>query len=473
MATVDKVIKKKKEIELTVDDDTEATVSKTMPSGERAVFKATVSQKEVEVTEDLQTDDAINFDDFDTSEADLLPFQESPYQAIEKAPLGTMFDDINYAIEQGCHDRFFAWVVRLPDPISNNFRVSNTMAQQDLGQFQFTSRDMFNFVNAVQKINNNSGGVFSIAIYTDQQKPLTFFKRFRGRFESEIIQREITVGLANYSVPNPDIAIDGNNANTSMNQGNDLKAILEQQQKSFEHLLEKALGNKQPSALEQAMERKLIDDMVNPKTMDQTAMMQPILTAMAGMFAMPQMVQGFAGQMFPQPTPPAEKTLIDHVEQALQIPAVQNALIRIGDIGEAMTVKRLGLQSAENPDDDDLDEIENPTEKTDMQLLMEMIITELESDRPLDDTNSVIINLQETYPDQYDELQTTCQTLHFDAVFALLQNRMAKMKPSPLVPFIDIAQAQAGKIVYNERGEKLKVRLEAFYNFVRGPIAES
>lgn len=447
--------------ELKVNDETPAKVIE-RKDGKTITYEATVSEKEVIGDSE---DETFGFDeeneDFVNASEVGLPFIEESFAQIPKTKIEKMFDNIRSAIkEDRVEDSFFAMVVRMPDNIGARFSYPCS-TQMELGIFQFTSRDIFNFAGEIQRRNQNSGGIFNVKVYRQDQTPLVIYRRLRGQMHVETTE----VGMLNYSVPNP-IREESNNATTNGNNGveNQIMALIEKQDERFNAMMQQINAPKEKSLVEKAFEAKILQDITNPP--QQTNGLEAMQTMMMQMFAAPAMIDGFTKRMFPEPTPPEQKDWLDKATQVFEMPVTQQLLGKLGDIGEAIAISR--LPPVQNPVDNDETEAD---EKEDMQILLETIIEELESERPLDGNNPTIIELRADFADNFDDLQTTCQTLPFDSVFALLVNKSTKMQPSPFVPFLDIeATKAANKYVWNERGNKLLVRLQEFYEYIK--IAE-
>ena len=459
--------------ELKVNDETPAKVIE-RKDGKTITYEATVSEKEVigDSEEESFDYDGEN-ETFVNANETGLPFIEEQDSEIPKTKIEKMFAHIRSAIkEDRVEDSFFAMVVRMPDNIGARFTYPCS-TQMELGIFQFTSRDIFNFQGEIQRRNQNSGGIFNVKVYRQDQTPLTLHRRL------VFSPREVTsieVGMLNYAVPNPvkDESANGNTSNFANNGvENQIMSLIEKQEERFNQMIQQMNAPKEKSLVEKAFEAKILQDITNPPPPPSNGVDQimPIMMqSFASMFAMPEMMKGFSRTMFPEPPAPEQKDWVDKASQIFNMPVVQNALLKAGDVAEAIAVSRLPqMQAAATQETEYEDEPDN--DKDDMQILLETVIAELESDNPLDHTNAVVSDLKNDFPDHFDTLQTACQTFDFDGVFALLINKSSKMNPSPFIPFLDIEQTQATKKhVWNERGEKLIERLKEFYEYVK--IAE-
>jgi hypothetical protein len=450
--------------QLKVETDTPAKVIE-RKDGKTITYEATVSETEVTDNESENFDIDEESETFEDGSATGLPFiEEQNTQEIRKTKLEIMFSLVRSAVKDDKQDdSFFAFVVRLPDNINSQYNYPCNR-ETELGVFQFTSRDMFAFPTEIQKRNNNSGGMFNVSVYRADQQPLILYRRTLNRMYTQ----EIVVGMTNYSISNPVTQPDFQKQNGFSGNGveNQIMALIEKQDERFNRYLEQQNAPKEKSLLERAMEEKMLRDIVNPPPPPSNGM-ESMMPMMMQWLSAPAMIARMTETAFPTPTPPEQKDWIDKTSQIFEMPAVQQLLGKVGDISEAIAVSR--LPQMQNPATET--EYEETDDKDDMQILLETVIAELESDNPLDHTNAVVSDLKNDFPDHFDTLQTACQTFDFDGVFALLINKSSKMQPSPFVPFLDIEQTQTTKKhVWNERGNKLIERLKEFYEYVK--IAE-
>jgi hypothetical protein len=469
---------------LELDDETEANVIQTTTPDGKTSTRATYKAKAVP---DLESDETPNqledLDGADYGESDSQSFLEIP-----KTPLELMFEQLRHAVKvRGESDRFFAYVVRQPDEIGQIF-LRPARAQMDLGSFGFSTRDQFNFVRAIQERNGNSGGVFNVKIYNAQQTPL-LIERNMYEFDRRGEARYTHIGLVNYGVPDPYIEPKAENGASDPNgMLSTLIAEMRRQHDDFIQVTREMIGReqgpKEKSILEQAVERKLLHEIENPQKLPPQGE-NSFEKAMAQMILLPQMADRFSRHMFPDPppvTPETEPDLIDKLDKfgnsragQMVLPIVANIVERFSETAQAFAVARMKL----NDDSvDDLDETEgqpypnaaamNPAQNDPMQELIGIVIGELESERPLDDTNPVIKKLSEDYPAQTEQLIITCQSAPFDVVLNIMINQARKMQPSPFLPFVDVdaSQRAGGKFIWNERGEKAKQRLLEFHSFL-------
>lgn len=455
--------KKIKKTEVTIPADTKAKVTERI-GNQTVTFEAEVKQNEVEIeTENNdQTKDTTdeNFDFADLEREDFEPNQQIPKTDLEK-----MFDRLEMAIQmQSLQDSFIAMIVRQPDAAMNIKYNAPCGYVTNCGYFQFTTRDLFNFDAAIQDRNGNSGGIFNIRIFKNDQTPL-LLKRNRYDYDSRHLPEYTEVGLVNYPVANPVKADIIPLQNGQSNIENMLLSYMEKTESRFESLLQQMNKPKEQSTLEKALEQKMLNDLLNPPERNGLGGFEQ---TMATIMAMPVMVEKMSEKMFPQPPVPVEPDIFDKAEKILKIPAVSGAVDSILNISESFAASKMAnagtnTTAQQNPAQDQNLE---PEQNTEMLELLNDVIAELESDNPLDATNEFIQTLQTEFPTQADQLQSTCKIMSFDQIVQLLGAQ--KLIPHPFVPFLDLEQTQAtSQYVWNARGVKMVERLKEFYEFVK------
>lgn len=456
---------KRKETEVVIPDGTQARVSEKV--GDKTVtYNAEIKEKESDT--DTENDRGGSDDVFENLIAP-LPFDIETENEPRQTPLENMFEKLRYAVDNnGLPDSFYANVIRLPDSIGDVVNYPCNNSQMDLGVFRFTTRDRFNFVKEIQKLNHNSGGMFSIAIYGNDNKPLTVMIHqppYRERFEHKIF-------LQNFAVPNPDAMLQPETPNNA-NGGLDLITLMREERQAnetrFNQLLSEVNRRKEKSTIEQAFEQKMIQDVLNPPKKETNFMDEFMMKFML----MPEMLNGMREQMFQRKDEPKSETGWEKALKLLEAPPVANAVDGIMNIIETASVAKLTNQMPPTNQngfvdtDAEIEETGQPQQNP-MQELVVNLITELESDRPLTLENEFIVDLSNRFPQQREMLIETCKEASFAFTSKQLLNFVAGMNDSPLVAYLDIEQTQAqGKYVWNERGDRLMIRLEEFYNFAR------
>lgn len=394
-----------------------------------------------------------------TDEVDVEDIFESEIPEVVEFPktqLESMFEDLNFAVKADRQqDGFMAHVMRQPDSIGNNYVVPcNTL--MDCGVFQFRTTDFFSFNGEIQRLNGGSGGIFNVKVFKIDRQPL---KVARGTAIRPIARE---VGLLNYSVPNPHIV--DSPAGSSPNEDR-MFQFMQQTEQRFNQLMQQMNKPAEQSEIEKLLLRKAIDRLDAPpqtSNNDPAEFMRGLMQQTAVMQAIGQ---GFAGMFNNTPPPPPEPTTMDTIIQVAELPVVQGLLGNLGNISEQYATSKLGAPAVniqQNPAQP------QPTMTNETQELITDLITELESENPLNADNEFIKELAEDYPDAAEMIKESCQIMQFEQVVQMMIVRTQKMNPNPFVEFIDVAASQAaGHYVWNERGTKMLARLQEFYNFVR------
>lgn len=427
--------------------------------GKRITYPALITENENQETDtqnesEINFDGIENFDEYDETESGI----EAP--TIPKTQLETMFDYLRIAITQGAEDRFFAQVIRMPDSIGAAFR-SPCSTQMDLGVFQFTSRDQFNFQGAIQKQNNDSGGFFNVRIYKSDQTALEIRKRYTRE------TKDIQVGLLNYSVPNP-VKPDAPAIGAPVNQmDNIIMQRLDKTDERFEMLLREMGKPKEKSTLEIAMEQKMVELVMSPPS--SSGGPDALQATMIAMFTAPEMAKKMIERAFPETPLPAEPDLMEKVTRVLEIPAVGNTMQ--GVIGGLSQISQdyFNRKTQTAPNGNAPHSAPAPAPAADqpdeMTELFADLIDELESDNPLDGNNEFLKELETTYPTHAKRVQGICKGFDFESTLGMLIEFTAHIQPHPFDPFV--MSVENGQIIWNERGMKMINRLREFHEFVR------
>lgn len=444
--------------ELVLEPGTQARVRE-IHKGDGTVTKDITYPMNVEAKEATENEDTDESgDNGEASDIDLgLPFiDEPPTQAIPKTKIEIMFDHIRSAIiDDNVPDAFLASCVRQPDDIETNY-YTRCDRVADLGFFQFSSRDRFAFMDAVHKRNDNSGGIFNIRIYRQDRQELILNRRVRGA----MYPVRIEVGMTDWRIPNPSRDLTETSAPQSNGNANGIERILlqhmEDTNRHFEQLLMSRDTERTPSELEQAMTRKMINDMVNPA---------PPPDPFAGIAGMMFAAQRFQDRLTDVILPPRvenapvpEPDWMDKGEKLLNSPGAVAILERLGDITERITVAKLAPNAAPV-------EYETGNDDDNMELITK-IIYELNSDSILNGENETIVELATNYPSEFEDLRLACMS-PFEIVLKQLTRTLGKKKPEVLQPFLDVAATQTkGLYVFNPSGDHLVNRLREFHAFI-------
>lgn len=455
---------KQKKTQVEIPGETTAKVTERRgPSGEiiskTVNYDAKVTDQEIsDNTDDLDIEDLTNFgaDDNDILGVDIETLRQ---QEPRKTALELMFASINMAISQGQPDQFYAMVMRTPDPIGTNYKI-RCSDNTDIGTFQFSSRDLFNFKNELQRLNGNSGGVFSLSIYDRNQQQLKVTKQGRNGYNTYTFD----VGLQHFTVNDPPLEINNQSSDNNQHQGNNslIVEMIKDNQAFQAKLFERLNAPVEKSFFEKALEQKMANDLLNPQP--QVNQMEQMMTTLIGL---PIFMERLTNRIMPEAVASATEqppTGADMVLKYLNNPTITSVLERVGDILETAALSKLQLPAntedgtAPSPDGN----------ASPMQQLMAKIIAELETDNVIDPENATVIELSSTYPQYIAQIETMCQSMPFEAVMSYVTTSLAKITPSPLLPFI--MQNEQGQKVFNERGVRLQTRLQEFYHFVRGEM---
>jgi hypothetical protein len=454
MATATEPKKTIKRTQVIIPEDTKAKIVERI--GDKTVsYDATVEETETVIQNDIDATDADeNFDDADLFSGE----SETPLQVVPKSPLEIMFERVSEIVAS--NEFLFASVNRTPDAMTDRFNVPCNQPMS-LGAVQFGVNDLFSFVPNIQRLAGNTGGRFNVLVYRQDQTPLLYFRRMRhGIVDGEGIH----IGAMLY-IPNP--APVENSQQQHNNNGNDMLTIIremnDRSDARMQTLLESMNRKPEKSEIEQLLMQKAMEKlMTEPAPRDDFSMEKTMASIMQSGVVMASFGDAFAKMLNRDPTPIPEKSWLDNAKEVMEMPVVQSVIERVADVAEAAAVKNMQLPPAT---------IENPQQQEttdDMQELIVTLITELESDRPLDHTNPTLVLLQNDYPDKMDMLQGFCQSLPFDVAVTTLGNMANKIVPHPFLPFLDVKKSQEQKqYIWNERGEKAMIRLAEFFEYVK------
>jgi len=462
--------KPKKQTEIIVDENTIADVIETnnkLGKSTTIKYQAQVKQNETNDFDDEINNETENQDADSENQNGVFSFLQSDYQEIPKDKIDTIFDELE--LESKENDYFYAKLTRIPDSMSDNF-FSTCASEMPLGVFQFTLRDRFNFIPAIQKQNNNSGGRFNIAIFDNQQKLMQYFVGYDNPYSARKNPVYKSIGAINVLIPNP-VKIEEKNAQTE--NYSIVQIIAQMQQKSDERMERLLLSLREKSPFEKAMEQKLMNDIINPPQNSNNSLEEKFMALMM----MPQVADRMAKKMFPEPVPVPETAQPDWTDKIVKIaslPMVQNALERVGDIGEAIIASNLAKngqvqQPIEQPQQNFVQELPQAgNENNDMQVIITELITEIESNNEINSDNLTLQRLSNDYAEHFETVQTFCKVADFPTVLNMLITQTSKLEPFPFAPFLDLEQTnKTNTFVWNERGLKALKRLEQVHLYLK------
>lgn len=405
---------------------------------------------------------------------------QPPAPPIPKTPLEDIFDYLTDLIKGGdVYDGFYAHLVRNPDYMSDRFnRPCREM--MDLRAVQFSTKDRLNFIEAVQRANGNSGGRFTITIYN-----LDYTQLMRPNPTRRFEQIPLKV---NVLITDPVREITPQQPGANNGASGDLAAALirmaEMQQENTERILTALTQTHQfgeyrerpksslESIMERAMEANLTrmlsgEDRQQQNGFDHQRFMTDLMTSAN---VMSSMGQAFSKMIHHEPAPPPEKNFMDYVREASDIPVVQNVTNTVLGLAEAAAVKGLKLSDNPQANPQQQPQQEESNMNSEQQELLTDIIEALESDEPINGDNETLKELAADYPSEFEDLKAMCQAAPFTNALQLLLGRIGKIKPFPLMDFINIqATNESGRYVFNERGDKLISRLQELHTYLSTP----
>lgn len=432
--------------------------------GNEAQVTEQIGGKTVQYTAKVKQDDPPDIDDDSELDDEDLSFEddlELEIQAVPDSPLEVMFKQIRGAVSQGLTgDNLLAMITRNPDPMGMRFNNPNSVPFMSLGAFQFTSRDMFRFDEAIQERNKNSGGVFNIKIYKVDNTPL-MIRRNKYAFEQRGGPEFYEIGLMNYPVPDPN-KVDAPNAPGS-NIENMMLQYMEKTENRFEAMLQQMNRPKEQSTLEKAMEQKMLNDLLHPK--ENAGGMDAFQNMMMSMAAAPIWIEKMTNRMFPEPAAPVEPDTLEKITNLLGTPAAEKVLGGFMAMSQQFAANKFATQANANTIHNPqpaapVEQTASPEQQAEMRDLILNLIDQLESDEPLNGENEFIKDLQMEYPTQAGTLTAMCKGASFEMVVQMLVMGAGNLVPNPLDVFIT-------DNTWNERGAKLVIRLEEFYNHVK------
>lgn len=450
-----------------LDEDAKAMVTEQL-GGKTLHYEATIKQDE-NANEVEGEDEDGGFDD----ETGYSFESETPYQEIPKDPLTSMFDALREAARSS-DEVFIANIFRRQDFMNDSFNVPCAVDSQ-FPPLQFSARDIFTFVSTIQKHNNNSGGRFTVRVYRQDGTPV---KTIIGRNRAYV---EVDLGIAMLAVPNPtreqiDLNSPQQNGNGNGNGGINkvLEMIVESQRQMQMEMLKLQYQRTEPSGIEKQILEASLQRMLNPPP----PVSNGLEHSMAQIMAAPIMVQKMVERAFPEPILPHEPTTMDTIKDVMSLPVVESVMNGVMNMADAALAAKMtaGEQNPSQPaadtEFDDFVDEPQPQELSQadiqMQDLIEDVIEELKSDRPLNAENPMIQKLSQDYAEQLPQLKDVCKIMTFDQTLALLMQKTERVSPNPFMPFLNLEETQRqSAIIWNQEGEKLRVRLNEFYEYIK------
>lgn len=442
------------------DEGNEAQVIEQI-GGKTVQYNAKVKRSE---TKDQDNVDA--FEDFEGID------EIEDYPQIPQSQLDKMFADVQWSVaNENMYDIFFAKLVRQPDAINDKFNIP-CRDIIEIGVVQFSSTDRFRFIPAIQEMNGNSGGRFSISIYDSEYKEFATMRNMTYKARP--------VGLI-LTVTNPQPKpIENTNGNSPNNFESALMKVAEMNQQNHNQLIQILNRKPEKSGFEIAFEQKMYNEMLNPPQNHNNSATDIIAGVMQSIAVTQAMGDAIARGINREPPPPPEKTWIDQLNEASENPMLkklgEKAIDFADNVASNLAVKALNLptEGFPNGQPQQTQPQPQPTMQPEIQELDETqeltldIIGELAGTNPLDASNKMIKSLAVDYPDQFQLLVATCKGASFEFVFDQLIKRTSNIQPSPFIDYLDLEQTNIQqRFVYNDAGTKLVDRLKLLYEYLR------
>lgn len=454
-----------------IDEGTTAQITEQI-GGKTVSYEATVKEDETN----------IEAENIDLSELLADEVSESTYtfEEVPKTRLEKMFDDLSDAVTQhNITDGFYAYLIRLPDSISDKYNII-CRETVELGFIQFTTRDRFGFIPAIQEVNSSSGGRFHIKIHDQMQRPLMIPNK------ATFNRTERPVGLSEFVVPNPPLKPITEN---TLNPNTAFISVLEkmeERQRQFEQRMMDLSRKPEKSTLEIAMEQKMVDMIINGNQNNQDGNSGFLKEIMM----MPVVLEQYASTMReamkrPEPIAAADKTGWDKAIEFAETPTGTNLANKIGDMAERLpaALMLLGTNKIGNPlqqpqaqpqqperqnpqpESDTIDMTEEEEELTPAEALLNLILDELDSDNAIDAANTTMQELGRLYPAEVMMLVGVCKAMPFDQVIGILQTKY----PFAFEGMYDFGVGENAEptATLNELGKRRNERLKEFYEFVK------
>lgn len=377
-------------------------------------------------------------------------------QAAPKNRLADLFTDLR-DYEETENETFYAMITRRPDMMNDNFR-SPCLSLMQFPPLQINSSMMFQFIPLLQKYNGNSGGRFDVLICD------TTGEQLEG------------IGLSGLVIVNPTIdeqpaqhqnGLDVVSFLREMNEANAKRA--EESERRFMEMI-KAMQPKEDEFTLLAKE-KLRNDILSPKESTEfnpTKILEQVFTTTA---VMQGMGEGFAKMFNKEGNSEKDRGLIESLlTNEMFMDKASDFATNITDtLAEVAVAFKTGApppqqhNAYQQPDTGTVHQI--PTNEQQMKeqeriQLIKSIITELESDRPLNNENELLVNLKSAHADIYGLLKIACTVQTFEQLVGQLET----IAPDEFNTYYDDDEL-------NEKGKHVNERLKAFYDFMKSPAA--
>lgn len=440
-------------------------------------------------------------DDTEENEYDSEPFRETQSLPYNQAPenhfprnrfnlppaqdntprnrLADMFSEVRELLVDG--DTYYALVTRRADQMNDRFRIKcNT--DTTFPPLELTATALFDFVPAVQHYNYNSGGRFSVIVVDSSGEP-------------------VGISIPRFVIPDPVVdqpAPEKTHTDLNSQVVDMMSTMMQKSDERFAQMLEaiRTQATPQKDRLSEIIEQKMINDILNPKESEFSAD-----KVIAQIFASQTMIEKLSDQLGnsfnKNDTSDREKTTLEMILGNDMIMSKAGDLVNnIATIASNVVASRQQApvngypplpQATPTPETPPQPAPEYqasnpaqpapqptpetaPTNDAEIEQRMQIIkdiITELESDRPLNQDNVFLKNLGQNYPDLQGGLIMLCKTTDFDTLF----NQLEQTLPDVFAEFYSPSDErdENGEVLdeLNERGQKIETRLREFYEFMK------
>lgn len=384
-------------------------------------------------------------------------YQPYPFETGRGESKNTITNFFNILSDED-EETFLLFITRQPDMPSEKYNLPQILHPANFPVMQITKFDAPNFVQMLQQLNGNSGGRFTVrATYLN----------------GETID---DAHLTNFCVPNPpkeDIRGDGGGdiQQTLVDIFDRLQTQQASQLQAIAELISKKKEEDDFSKIaKQLLMKKLLDDEpkeqgFNPERLAETLFTsQQMIEIMSKKFAKSFDVEERADK------PAWLEFLESDAGKVIAEKAgnVVNGLAMLTAQRMAQNASANGNGAVPNPAPVQSPQIESPQQTqeqveqerqmiVDTTKLTQYIIDELETENPLDETNTVLQELDADYPNAFGQIKLLCRLQGFEQLVQLLQAFVPEA-------FVELLNEDG---TWNERGLKIQERLKEFYEFIK------
>lgn len=377
---------------------------------------------------------------------------ERPYSQtkIPRNRLAEMFDELNGYDE---NETFYALITRRADFLNDDFRKSCS-SPVNFAPLPITAKSFFTFIPTIQKANGNSGGRFDITIVDEETAPLE-------------------LGIVNLVIPNPEIT-EQPTANPNADLLTLVREIQAQSDERFRLILETIKPQPQEKdRFAQLAERHFENVVLNPQPQEKKFDTDEFIAKIFGSQAIIETISTKFSESFNKGDSSNEKkTILDRLlENEMVVNKASDLLNSVVDTIDHLAEVRMASQ-IQSPQYQPIQQepiqmppsqeppAPQPASQTQQDMehkeIINKIITELESDNPINGDNATVKELAEAHTDLYEQLKVACKVVKFEKLLDQLED----VVPDTFDQFYNEDET------LNERGEKVKARLQELYKYL-------